>query len=118
MLNVHLFFVKLFGCQITESEIPIDIKSFSEAILNQRIHPNIYLSFKYRKQTITIAENSNVDVFINEVTNEVAFATWLYCTGNLVVNIMYALPDEKREGLKSAWHPRLGYKRFTFEKLL
>lgn len=123
MQNVHLFFVKLFGCQIIESEfrlknkIPIDIKSFSEAILNQRIHPRIYLSFKYRKQTITIAENSDVHVFINEATNEVAYATWLYCTGNLVVNIMYALPNEKREGLKSAWHPRLGYKRFTFEEL-
>jgi hypothetical protein len=98
MLNVHLFFVKLFGCQIIESElrlqnkIPIDIKSFSEAILNQRNHPNIYLSFKYRNQTITIAENSDIHVLINKATNEAAFATWLYCTGNLVVNIIYAFP--------------------------
>jgi len=28
MLNVHLFFVKHFGCLIVENKIPLDIKHF------------------------------------------------------------------------------------------
>ena len=34
MLDVHLFFLKLFGCLIVEHSIPMDIAPFSEAILH------------------------------------------------------------------------------------
>jgi hypothetical protein len=44
MLDVHLFFVKLFGCAIIEHDIPIDITGFSEAIMNQKPHPLIHLA--------------------------------------------------------------------------
>ncbi len=44
MLHVHLFFVKLFGCLATETALPIDISSFSNAILNNTAHPKVYLA--------------------------------------------------------------------------
>ena len=47
MLGVHLFFVKLFGCMIMESDkkIPIDTASLGDAILSDSAHPNVYLKF-------------------------------------------------------------------------
>jgi hypothetical protein len=49
MTNVHLFFLKLFGCIISEAlanghEVPIDIKSFSKAIMAGRPHPEVHLA--------------------------------------------------------------------------
>lgn len=51
------------------------------------------------------------DVHVAMLGDECAFATWLYAVGNLSVNLMYALPGERRQGLVDAWHPRLGCKR-------
>ena len=44
MKNVHLFFLKLFGCMICEAkanghEVPIDIAPFSNAIMSGQPHP-------------------------------------------------------------------------------
>jgi hypothetical protein len=43
MINVHLFFLKLFGCMLCEAkasgyDVPIDIVPFSEAIMTSRPH--------------------------------------------------------------------------------
>jgi hypothetical protein len=50
MKNVHLFFLKLFGCMICEAkanghEVPIDIAPFSNAIMSSQLHPEVYLQF-------------------------------------------------------------------------
>jgi hypothetical protein len=47
MRNVHLFFVKWLGCEIVESRIPIQppIETLSEAIMDGKPHPNIWLAF-------------------------------------------------------------------------
>ena len=42
MLNVHLFFVKLFGCRIIDEKIPIDIEGFSSSIINSQAHPCVF----------------------------------------------------------------------------
>ena len=44
MINVHLFFLKLFGCMLCEArangyEVPIDIEPFSKAIMSNSPHP-------------------------------------------------------------------------------
>jgi hypothetical protein len=44
MLNVHLYFVKLFGCIIAENSLPIDIHEFSQAILSASAHPKVHLA--------------------------------------------------------------------------
>jgi hypothetical protein len=45
MRNVHLFFLKQFGCLIVEGEISIDPTRFAHAIMKNRPHPNVYLKF-------------------------------------------------------------------------
>jgi hypothetical protein len=48
MTNVHLYFLKLFGCMLCEADangkkLPIDIAPFSMAIMSGRPHREVYL---------------------------------------------------------------------------
>jgi hypothetical protein len=47
MLNVHLFFLKLFGGMICEAAggLPIDIAPFARSIMESRFHREVYLQF-------------------------------------------------------------------------
>jgi hypothetical protein len=53
MTNVHLYFLKLFGCMICEAksnryDVPIDIAPFSRSIMSGRSHPEVHLQFGNR----------------------------------------------------------------------
>lgn len=113
MRNLHLFFVKWFGCLVAENEIPIDQKPFSEALLTGKSHPNLYLRFGcFEDLPVVAAGGSEVSVIRdNQQNGAVVFATCIYHLGRFGVNVMYAKPGEQREGLKDAWHPRFGVKR-------
>jgi hypothetical protein len=54
------------------------------------------------------------DIHTARSDGKVCFATWFYNVGDLSVNVMYALPGEHRQGLESAWHPRVGAKQLRF----
>jgi hypothetical protein len=41
------------------------------------------------------------------------FATWFYDLEFVGINVLYAKPGEKREGLVGAWHPRKGSNSLT-----
>jgi hypothetical protein len=109
LLNVHLYFVKIFGCMILEGNVPIDTLPFSAALLAGRAHPNVYLKFG-RMRLLTgqpYAGRSNLETAARQGETDCAFATWFYSVGDLAVNVMYALPGERRNGLRDAWHPRM-----------
>lgn len=109
MLDVHLYFVKLFGCHIVESKIPLEIDAFASAILNKRPHPHVYIKFGCNPSPHV---SGTTDVHCALLPDgSCTFATWFYEIGNLSVNVMFALAKEKRAGLKGAWHPRLGTNR-------
>jgi hypothetical protein len=107
LLDVHLYFVKLFGCHIREAGIPLDVATFATAILKGRAHPKVYLRFCRRETTGLPTSVGMTDIWTDPGT-PCAFATWFYEIDNLAVNVMYAEPGERREGLVGAWHPRLG----------
>lgn len=109
MRNVHLYFTKLFGCLVVEGGIPIDTGPLADAIKNGHPHPHLYLAFGHLALPLETVGGS--DIATAQVDGQVAFATWLYNVGNLAVNVMYALPGEQRQGLKVAWHPRMGAQR-------
>lgn len=115
MLNVHLYFLKLFGCQIVEGVIPIDIEPFARAILNGKPHDDIYLAFGPTPPGGPADMAGGSDVRVAKLGDKCAFATWFYEVGHLSVNLMYAIPGERREGLVDAWHPRLGCKRIKMK---
>lgn len=105
MLHVHLYFVKLFGCLIAENALPIDIEGFSQAILNTRAHPNIYLAISPITHGLASASVGYSDLNLAEHNGRTAYATWLLTLDRFTVRVMYAEPTEHRKGLIDSWHP-------------
>jgi hypothetical protein len=102
MLNVHLFFVKQFGCLIAEESIPLDIRRFARAVINGEAHPNVWLCFWASSDT-RLAGRSPVQSPPSR--GKVEFVTWFYHVGRVAVNVMYAEPNQRRRELTHAWHP-------------
>ena len=113
MCNLHLYFVKLFGCQIAESDTPIGLLEFSKAIRNNKPHPHIYLKFGRgpRIGQQMAAGGSDIRTEIKVRDGSCAFAAWFYYIGDVAVNVMFAADGEDRQGLVGAWHPRSGTSR-------
>lgn len=112
MLNVHLFFAKLFGCAIEDLDVPIDIKGFRDAILNKRAHPYMYISFGASNGLAT----GNTDIESDKINGRCKYAVWFYVIGRIAVHIVYAEPNEKRKGLQNTWHPDNLSKRIKLAK--
>ena len=108
MLNVHLYFVKLFGCHIAGNNIPIDITGFADAIMTGKAHPHVYLNFGCGRRFNGKPLVGMTDMWIvPPPPGELSpFATWFYDLGFVGTNVLYAKPGQKREGLVGAWHPR------------
>lgn len=112
MLNVHLYFVKLFGCAIKEHHVPIDLSIFSQSVLNKKAHPKVHICIGITKSL----ETGNTDLQTANLSGKCAFATWFYIIGNIAVNVMYAEPNEKRKGLINSWHPTKQTKRLCLSE--
>ena len=115
MLNVHLYFVKLFGCHIAGNNMPIDITGFADAIMTGKAHPHVYLNLGCRRQFNGRPLLGMTDMWIvpprpGELS---PFATWFYDLEFVGINVLYAMPGQKREGLVGAWHPRNGANSVT-----
>lgn len=113
MRHVQLYIVKLFGCMITDGNVTIDIKSFADAIMRDRLHPNVYFAVgpapKDEEKIIAGAS----DLQLAMLDGKPAFAVWIHHVGNLWVRVMYAADGERRQGLEGTWHPRRGDKGIT-----
>lgn len=117
MRDVHLYLLKLFGLKIVEGGISIDIAPFGEAILRSRPHPKVFIAFGPTPpdaDSRVIAGGS--DVAVATLNGRTTFAAWIHHVGNLWVEVMYAEPSEKRQGLVGAWHPRFGHKRLFMRR--
>jgi hypothetical protein len=107
MLNVHLYFVKLFGCRIVEpGGPPIDSRAFSNAILNGTAHPHLYLRLGC---IVPFPEGKEIagfsQVYAIRHADGSSLFCWLYGVGRMGVQVLHAtnvasLPQE-------VWHPRL-----------
>jgi len=119
MLNVHLYFVKLFGCHIAGSNIPIDISGFRNAIMNGRPHPCVYLKFGCGRKFGGMPLIGMSDMWLAPAPpcGFSTFATWFYDIERVSINVMFGADGEKRIGLSGAWHPRQGTTRLTMANL-
>jgi len=120
MLNVHLYFVKLFGCLIIEGAIPIDVTAFATAILKEKAHPHVYLKFgrAFTLDGKVMIGMSDLETATKTIDGSCVFATWFYSVHDLAVNVMFAADGEHREGLVGAWHPRFGTNRLVISDFL
>ncbi len=101
MLQVQLFFTKIFGCKISESLSPIDLNIFSQSILDEQEHPYLYISI--RKSMETTKGNRAVlsDIEICTENEKTIYAHLFYTIGNVTVDMIYC-PDESMIDLNGA----------------
>jgi hypothetical protein len=90
MINVHLFFLKLFGCMLCEAkangyDVPIDIALFSQAIMTSRPHPEVHLQFGKCDGTVG---RSNLECFESDQGGVLAY--WIYQLDNIAVGVLFA----------------------------
>lgn len=100
LLDVHLYFVKLFGCMIIEYSIPIDIDRFSKALQKRTAYSDIYISIGINHEFTGVTPIKSVNKGYRSV-----FATWLYMIGNIAVNIIYSTVPGNERALHNTWHP-------------
>jgi hypothetical protein len=105
MTNVHLFFLKLFGCMLCEAkangyDLPIDIAPFSQAIMTSQPHAEVHLQFGKCDGTVG---RSNLHCWTTEQGS--VLAGWLYEIGMIAVSVLFAEAGcwEHRRDL---WHPK------------
>jgi hypothetical protein len=106
MKNVHLFFLKLFGCMLCEAkanghDLPIDIAPFSEAIMSGRPHPEVHLQFGRCDGTIG---RSNLHVWTSQPHGSV-LAAWLYQLDTIAVSVQFVQAG-RFEHRRDLWHPK------------
>jgi len=105
MKNVHLFFLKLFGCMICEAkangyEVPIDVGPFSQAIMLGNAHPEVHLQFGRHDGTIG---RSNMHVWTTQPHGSV-LAAWLYELDTVAVSVLF-IQANRFEHRPDLWHP-------------
>jgi len=110
--DVQLYFVKLFGCLIQENGIPINLDSFSSAILARSFHPNICIKFGRFHGTEKMVGVAGLSTLVNNENREVVLAHWFYELGEYAVNVIYAEETNIWESTKSSWLPQNGTSRF------
>ncbi len=105
LLGVHLYFAKLTGCLVLDGDVPLDTRPLAEAILQNRPHPNLYLSFLaladrriQRHAFITPVETITVG-------GNLLGAQWFYVVGRFGVHVTYAKVLHNRKKQVRLWHP-------------
>lgn len=109
MRNVHLYFLKLFGCMIKQEEakIPFPIGQFSEAIMQEKPHPEVYLRIGCGDRSV-----GRSDLICHRMATGHIGAHWLYRLDRFAVSVMYLQGNTRWENIHLVWHPRFGSNRF------
>ncbi|WFU07503.1 hypothetical protein QA648_36450 (plasmid) [Rhizobium sp. CB3171] len=119
MLNVHLYFVKLCGCNFVEGNVQVDTGTLGQAIEQGRAHPQIYLKFGIAPPFGPSPRTgmSNLHTWTRPGAGTCDLAYWDYYIGGIGVRVMYAIEGASWDELAGAWHPRLGTGRLEIADL-
>lgn len=108
MLNLHLYFMKLFGCVAAGKSIPVDISGMSDSIMRKQPYPNIYVGLGKRDYLKSLVFAGPSDVHTVMDGDKCVFAVWFLTFGEWEFQLIYALPGQKRDGMVNTWNPIRG----------
>jgi hypothetical protein len=104
MIDVQLYFLKLFGCMLCEAkatghDLGIDIGTFSSAIMTGTPHPEVFLQFG---KGDGIVGRSNLHAWKTQQGS--LLAAWLYQLDSVAISVVFAQAGrwEHSDGI---WHP-------------
>ena len=108
MLNVHLYFIKWFGCKARDVDLPIDFSRLSECLKRNIPNENFYLVFgntpglpinrKYALETPIETVKFNESGLVHS-----AFS--FYIIGQIAIKVIYTPEADFRTIVKGAWSP-------------
>ena len=111
MCNVHLYFVKHFGCYIINNAVPIDISTFATSILHNKAHPNLFLQFGvFARSNKKFAGVSQIET-VSTHDGSFHIVEYIVCIGSLSVRVIVTKGEDTHSKFKNiidnCWHPRL-----------
>lgn len=116
-LNIHLYFVKLFGCRIVENNIPIDIKKFSDCLLNVNALDEVCLAV-LRTPSLTSSKIAGLtEIHAHNLGPVTEKAAWIYSVGPISIRIGYHANSYLRFAWPNVWHPKKPGKIIKFTKM-
>jgi len=104
-LNIHLYFVKLFGCRIEENKVPIDLSGFSESLLQGKAHEKVGISVLETPEYSIFKLTSLTEIHAVNKGNETIGAAWIYTIGPISIRVGYAVTSIKDLRWPNIWHP-------------
>jgi hypothetical protein len=115
LLGVHLYFAKLTGCLLLDGGVPLDTRPLAEAILHNRPHPYLYLSFLVLTNR-SIQRNAFITpVETITIGGDLSGAQWFYFVGRIGVHVTYAKSLHNRMKQVHLWHPSDSEKTITLD---
>lgn len=106
-LNVHLFFVKLFGCKLHAEGKVIDLVPFSKALLTGTAHDevNITVANSAVGDGRVLMYDSEIYTMTEKGSGELHGAVWLYLLHPVAVKVHYIKAGAKLHAVGHPWHP-------------
>lgn len=116
MLDVHLYFLKVFGCMIVENGVPINISKFADCIVQKKAHENIFIAFGQNPSASKINHAGYTPIHLVNKDEVSVFASWGYVVDNILVNIIYADKFKNPVVMKNTWHPSTVQRHLAFKQ--
>lgn len=108
MLNVHLYFIKWFGCKARDLGVNLDYSVLSNNILNSDYNSNFYLVFGNTPglpSDMKYALETPIDVLEYGSDKNIHSAFSFYIVGQVAIKIVYTPGANFRTLVKGAWSP-------------
>jgi hypothetical protein len=109
-IDVHLYFVKMFGCKLCEEDTALDLRPFARALMTRQPHPEIGLLIAEAPPALAshsvLGWNSDVHPRMEMNTGSIHGATWVYLTMPFAVKVIYiraGIPLRPPAGI--VWYP-------------
>lgn len=116
-LDVHLYFLKLFGCKVVQDGEPLDVARFVECILDRAPHPDVslYIANSASRAPGVIAFESDVYKVWHQPENRLDGALWGYSIPPIAVKVCYIRDGVPLYCRGRPWHPsrRKRFVRFS-----
>lgn len=105
-LNVHLFFLKLFGCKLHADAAPINLKPIATALLTGTAHPEVSITIAHSRigGARLLMYDSQVHTMKNQA-GELHGAVWLYLVKSVAVKVGYVRAGAPLSLVGHPWHP-------------
>lgn len=118
--NVHLFFLKIFGCRAIETDAPVDTQVIAQHLVEGTSHPGFFLVFG-RHPGVEKSDQFALDMpmMVGAYADDRPHAVFgFYIVGRLVVEMIYYLGGTPLvRALPGMWHPCDRSKTIKFRAL-